>query len=65
MKKAIIMLIISAITIPIMAQQKIIQTAGRDALGEFAPEFARLTTTSCLAKCGAATTSSHSATAVS
>lgn len=25
-----------------MAQQKIIQTAGRDALGEFAPEFARL-----------------------
>ena len=42
MKKAIIMLIISAITIPIMAQQKIIQSAGRDALGEFAPEFARL-----------------------
>lgn len=25
-----------------MAQQKIIQTAGRDALGDFAPEFARL-----------------------
>lgn len=25
-----------------MAQQKVIQTAGRDALGEFAPEFARL-----------------------
>ena len=25
-----------------MAQQKIIQTAGRDALGEFAPEFAHL-----------------------
>ena len=25
-----------------MAQQKIIQTAGRDALGDFAPEFAHL-----------------------
>lgn len=27
---------------PVMAQEKIIQTAGRDQLGEFAPEFARL-----------------------
>ncbi len=36
------MLIISAITTNAMAQQKIIQTAGRDALGEFAPEFAHL-----------------------
>lgn len=43
MKKiVIIMLIISAITTNVMAQQKIIQTAGRDALGEFAPEFAHL-----------------------
>lgn len=25
-----------------MAQQKIVQTAGRDQLGEFAPEFARV-----------------------
>ena len=25
-----------------MAQKKIVQTAGRDLLGEFAPEFARL-----------------------
>lgn len=30
------------ITTPLMAQEKIIQTAGRDQLGEFAPEFARL-----------------------
>lgn len=30
------------ITFNTMAQQKIIQTAGRDALGDFAPEFARL-----------------------
>lgn len=48
------MLALSALTTPIMAQQiieerfqsgekkKIVQTAGRDALGEFAPEFARL-----------------------
>lgn len=31
-----------AVTANCMAQQKIIQTAGRDALGEFAPEFAHL-----------------------
>ncbi|MDE6563874.1 MAG: carboxymuconolactone decarboxylase family protein [Muribaculaceae bacterium] len=35
--------ILSIITItPIMAQQKIVQTAGREQLGDFAPEFARL-----------------------
>lgn len=39
----IILLILSAMTSnPIMAQQKIVQTAGRDQLGDFAPEFARL-----------------------
>ena len=44
MKKITIMLlIISALTSNlIMAQQKIVQTAGRDQLGDFAPEFARL-----------------------
>lgn len=44
MKKIAIvfMLIFSAFNSDIMAQQKIIQTAGRDALGEFAPEFAHL-----------------------
>lgn len=36
------MLILSAITLNLMAQQKIVQTAGRDALGDFAPEFAHL-----------------------
>ena len=35
-------LMLSALTTSIMAQQKIVQTAGRDALGEFAPEFAHL-----------------------
>ncbi|MBD5231710.1 MAG: cupin domain-containing protein [Bacteroidales bacterium] len=43
MKRAIISLTLGTLlTIPTMAQQKVIQTAGRDALGEFAPEFARL-----------------------
>ena len=40
--KKIIFLFFAILTLPAMAQQKIIQTAGRDALGEFAPEFARL-----------------------
>ncbi len=30
------------LTLNVMAQQKIVQTAGRDQLGEFAPEFARV-----------------------
>ena len=43
MIKRLILLAFTALTIlPLMAQQKIIQTAGRDALGEFAPEFAHL-----------------------
>ena len=33
---------LSMALIPIMAQQKIIQTAGRQQLGDFAPEFAHL-----------------------
>ncbi len=36
------MLIISAVTIDIMAQNKITQTAGRTVLGDFAPKFAEL-----------------------
>lgn len=42
MKRIIIMLIISAVTINIMAQNKITQTAGRAVLGDFAPKFAEL-----------------------
>ena len=43
MIKRLILLAFTALTIlPLMAQQKITQTAGRDALGEFAPEFAHL-----------------------
>ncbi|MDE5843475.1 MAG: carboxymuconolactone decarboxylase family protein, partial [Muribaculaceae bacterium] len=42
MKRLNILLLTSLLSLNIMAQQKIIQTAGRDALGEFAPEFAHL-----------------------
>ena len=42
MKRLMSILLTSIITFNIMAQQKIVQTAGRDALGEFAPEFAHL-----------------------
>ncbi len=42
MKRVIITLISIACIINLMAQTKIVQTAGRDALGEFAPEFAHL-----------------------
>ena len=42
MKRIIITLISIACIFNLMAQTKIVQTAGRDALGEFAPEFARL-----------------------
>lgn len=43
MSRIIITFILSLISIfPTMAQKKIVQTAGRDQLGDFAPEFARL-----------------------
>ena len=40
--KRIIIFISIAYIFNLMAQTKIVQTAGRDALGEFAPEFAHL-----------------------
>ncbi|MEY8685364.1 carboxymuconolactone decarboxylase family protein [Bacteroides sp. AN502(2024)] len=42
MKKTISILLFSILTLNVMAQQKIVQTAGGDQLGEFAPEFARV-----------------------
>lgn len=42
MRRLIILLFIATVTQNTMAQQKIIQTAGRDQLGDFAPEFAHL-----------------------
>lgn len=43
MNRIFLTVVLSILSVfPNMAQQKIIQTAGRDALGEFAPEFAHL-----------------------
>ena len=42
MKKIGLLIVLATISINIMAQKKIIQTAGHDKLGEFAPEFAHL-----------------------
>ena len=42
MRRIFIFAIISILTLNVMAQQKIVQTAGRDQLGDFAPEFAHL-----------------------
>ncbi len=43
MKKLMLTIALSGLmTFNAMAQQKIVQTAGRDALGDFAPEFAHL-----------------------
>ena len=43
MKKVIgTFIILTTISLNIMAQQKIVQTAGRTQLGEFTPEFAHL-----------------------
>ena len=42
MKRLILFSLFSILTINAMAQEKIVQTAGRDQLGEFAPKFAEL-----------------------
>ena len=42
MKRILTFILLIPIALQAMAQQKIIQTAGHDALGEFAPEFAHL-----------------------
>ena len=42
MKRIILISLSFILTLSVMAQQKIVQTAGRDALGDFAPEFAHL-----------------------
>ena len=47
-----------------MAQEKIVQTAGRTQLGEFAPKFAELNDDVSLARSGAAPTNSVCVTVV-
>ena len=41
-KSFILITVFTVLTFNVMAQQKIVQTAGRTQLGEFAPEFAHL-----------------------
>ena len=42
MKKFFLIVLFPILTLNIMAQEKIVQTAGRDQLGDFAPKFAEL-----------------------
>lgn len=42
MKRTIITAVLCVLTFNAMAQEKVVQTAGHDQLGEFAPEFAHL-----------------------
>lgn len=42
MNRSIIVAVFTILTLNAMAQEKIVQTAGRDQLGEFAPKFAEL-----------------------
>lgn len=42
MKKLILLSVLSILTFNVMAQKKIVQTAGHDQLGKFAPKFAEL-----------------------
>lgn len=42
MKRTLSLIVLLTLTLNLMAQQKIVQTAGRDCLGDFAPEFAHL-----------------------
>ena len=42
MKKIGLLIVLATISINVMAQKKIVQTAGHDKLGDFAPEFAHL-----------------------
>lgn len=42
MNRIILIIVFTILTCNVMAQKKIIQTAGRDQLGEFAPKFAAL-----------------------
>ena len=42
LRKVLIFTIVSILSLNIMAQEKIVQTAGRNQLGEFAPKFAEL-----------------------
>ena len=62
MKRTVLCSLLIAMTLNVMAQKKITQTAGRTQLGEFLPSLNTSTMTSFSARGGAATTSSACAT---
>ena len=64
MKAFAIFIILTTISLNIMAQQKIVQTAGRTQLGEFAPEFAHLNDDILFGEVWSRMTCFHCATAV-
>ena len=63
MKKILLVSLFSILTFNVMAQEKIVQTAGRDQLGDFAPKFAELNAMSFSVRCGAVPTNWGCATA--
>lgn len=65
--KVVLWVLLSILIFPIMtkSQEKVRQTAGHDALGEFAPEFAHLNDDILLERYGAVTICFHFVTALS
>ena len=64
MNKLLLFSVFSILTLNVMAQEKIVQTAGRDQLGTFAPSLRNSMTMSSLEKFGAAPINSVCVTAV-
>lgn len=58
MNKLLLFSVFSILTLNVMAQEKVVQTAGRDQLGTFAPSLRNLMTMFSLEKFGAALTNS-------
>ena len=54
MNKIFLISVFSILTLNVMAQEKIVQTAGRTQLVEFAPKFAELNDDVLFGECGAA-----------
>lgn len=63
MNRIILISVFTVLTFNVMAQEKIVQTAGRDQLGGFAPKFAELNDDVLFGEYGAAPTNSVFATA--
>ena len=64
MNRILFISLFSILTLNVMAQEKIVQTAGRDQLGDFAPKFAELNDDVLFGQVWSRTTASACATAV-